>query len=125
MERLVLDIWRYKGRGQIYRKPAEYSYIDSIALKIPLPCSLTDLQTKFKVSKIDILYKESDALAVKVLETVNLSTPNLSTETIKYNDDTQGLKDQLYFNYVYKSNKPYKTLPEDQTTRVYDKVPIK
>lgn len=26
---------------------------------------------------------------------------------------------------MYKSNKPYKTLPEDQTTRVYDKVPIK
>ena len=99
--------------------------IDSIGLKLPLPSSLTDLQTKFKVSKIDILYKESDALAVKVLETVDLSTPNLSTETIKYNDDIQGLKDQLYFNYVYKSNKPYKTLPEDQTTRVYDKVPIK
>ena len=99
--------------------------IDSIGLKLPLPCSLTELQTRFKVSKIDILYKESDALAVKVLETVDLSTPNLSTETIKYNDDIQGVRDQLYFNYVYKSNKPYKTLPEDQTTRVYDKVPIK
>ena len=99
--------------------------IDSIGLKIPLPATITDLQTKFKVSKIDILYKESDALAVKVLETVNLSSPNLSTETLQYNDDTHGVLDQEYFDYVYKSNKPYKTLPQNQTTRVYDKVPIK
>ena len=99
--------------------------IDSIGLKIPLPATLTDLQTKFKVAKIDILYKESDALAVKVLETVNLSSPNLSTEIYQYNDDTHGVLDQQYFNYVYKSNKPYKTLPQNQTTRVYDKVPIK
>mgnify|MGYP003109265829 CR=1 FL=1 len=99
--------------------------VDSIGLKIPLPGNITELQTKYKISKIDILYKESDALAVKVLETVNLSTPNLSTETINYNDDTHGLLDQVYFDYVYKSNKPYKTLPQNQTTRVYDKVPIK
>ena len=30
-----------------------------------------------------------------------------------------------YLDYRYKSTKPYKTLPQNQTTRVYDKVPIR
>ena len=54
-----------------------------------------------------------------------LDNPNLSLETIRYNDDVNGLIDQQYYNYNYKSNKPYKTLPQNQTTRVYDKVPIR
>ena len=29
------------------------------------------------------------------------------------------------YTYEYQSRKPYKTLPSDQTTRVYDKVPVR
>ena len=29
-----------------------------------------------------------------------------------------------YLDYNYESSKPYKTLPQNQTVRVYDKVPI-
>ena len=99
--------------------------IDTIEIKIPLPSRVPEMLSQYKVQKIDVLYKESDALAVKVLDTIDLSTPNIDLETIRYNDDVNGLIDQRYYNYNYKSNKPYKTLPQNQTTRVYDKVPIR
>ena len=31
----------------------------------------------------------------------------------------------LVYTYEYKSTLPFKTLPEDQVTRVYDNVPLK
>jgi hypothetical protein len=99
--------------------------VDTIDVKIPLPDTISNLINKYKIQKIDVLYKESDGLAVKVLDTIDLSTPNLSLETIEYNNDINGLLKQRYYNYNYKSNKPYKTLPQNQTTRVYDKVPIR
>ena len=100
--------------------------IDSIGLKLPLPASVANTQSLLNIKEIDILYKESDALAVKVLDTINVSDITAAqTYTIQYDDDLHGLLNQLYYSYTYKSNKPYKTLPEDQTIRVYDKVPIK
>jgi len=99
--------------------------VDTIDVKIPLPDTISNLINKYKIQKIDVLYKESDGLAVKVLDTIDLSTPNLTLQTIEYNNDINGLVDQKYYNYNYKSNKPYKTLPQNQTTRVYDKVPIR
>ena len=98
--------------------------IDSIKLKIPLPTNLTELNTIYNVKDIDILYRESDALAVKVLDTIELSGVS-STTSINYNDDITGFVTKNYIDYDYKSNKPYKTLPEGQTTRVYDRVPVK
>jgi hypothetical protein len=100
--------------------------IDTIGLKIPLPDSITNLATIYNIQKIDVLYKESDAQAVKVLDSIIVSDiVSGDTETINYNDDQHGLDDQLYYDYAYESNKPYKTLPSGQTTRVYDKVPVK
>ena len=98
--------------------------IDTIKLKIPLPTNLTELNTVYNVKDIDILYRESDALAVKVLDTIELSSVS-STTSINYDDDITGFVTKNYIDYDYKSNKPYKTLPEGQTTRVYDRVPVK
>jgi hypothetical protein len=98
--------------------------IDSIKLKIPVPTTLTELNTVYKVKEIDILYKESDAIAVKVLDTIELSAIS-STTSIDYDDDIIGFITKNYIDYDYKSNKPYKTLTEGDTTRVYDKVPVK
>jgi hypothetical protein len=88
--------------------------VQNVKLVIPLP----DIQSKlgnqnddtYKITEIDILYKESDARAVKVLDTVK--TSNLSDAISTY-------------TYDYQSRKPYKTLPERQTIRVYDKVPVR
>jgi len=66
--------------------------MDSVDVKIPVPDTINNLISIYKIQKIEVLYKESDALAVKVLDTIDLT---------------------------------YKTLPQNQTTRVYDKVPIR
>jgi len=87
--------------------------VNSIELLIPLPTTGNKLISDYSISEIDILYKESESLVVSVLETVEVSTIQSS------------IPDTNIFNYTYDSSKPYKTLPEAQTTRVYDKVPVR
>jgi len=100
--------------------------VDTIDLKIPLPDTKNNLRQEFDVKEIDILYKESDALAVKVIDTLSVDDiQNTQISTIEYDDPIHGIVGQRYLDYRYKSTKPYKTLPQNQTTRVYDKVPIK
>ena len=47
---------------------------NNIVLRIPLPYTNYTLQKALKVSEIDILYKESDAVAVKVIESIPIET---------------------------------------------------
>ena len=44
--------------------------VTKIGLRIPLPSTKATLQSLHKIISIDILYKESDALAVKVIDTI-------------------------------------------------------
>ena len=81
--------------------------INNIDLIIPLPDKADNILNSYKIKEIDILYKESDEVAVKVIDTV---TPN---------------GEDNYYIYNYQSRKPIRTLPEAQTVRVYDKVPVK
>ena len=87
--------------------------VDQVDIKIDMPCKVDELEDKYKVSEIDIIYKESDGLAMQVLETIPVSdvsvTGNSTNEYI----------------YNYQSRKPFRTLPEKETTRVFDKVPIR
>ena len=102
--------------------------IDNILLKIPTPdgnANYTQLINNLHLSEIDILYKESDALAVKVLDTLNITPSTTVLPSIAYDDFIHGDISQYYVEYNYTSNKPYKTLPQNQTTRVSDKVPVK
>jgi len=99
---------------------------ENIGIKIPLPYkNPADLIAELLVIEIDILYKESDALAVKVLDTVIVSSLTSDFLNINFDDPIHGDIFQTYYEYDYASSKPYKTLPASQTTRVYDKVPIK
>ena len=93
--------------------------VNKIDLQIPLPCALSDLQKNFHIEEVDIIYKESDGLALQVVET-------LPIDDIRTRNATQGItSDYSFFEYSYLSQKPYKTLPENEITRVYDKVPVK
>ena len=85
--------------------------VNKINLRIPLPSTKSNLKSTFHVTNLDILYKESDALAVQVIATVPIDTDFTGTETI--------------FDYEYQAQKPYKTLPEKDIVRVYDKIPVK
>ena len=84
--------------------------VNKIDLQVPLPVSSDNLQSDYLITDIDIIYKESDSTVVQVVETIPVSsiTGNVST-----------------YVYSYVSQKPYKTLPSDEITRVYDKVPVK
>ena len=86
--------------------------VDDIKLMIPLPeiAKGDTVANALKVSEIDILYKESDGLAVKVIETIKI-------------DDAVVLGDSWIYNY--QSIKPFKTLPSDEIIRVYDKTPVR
>ncbi len=87
--------------------------INNVQLLIPLPSKGSRINSEYKISSIDVLYKESDALALKVLDTVD------------YGEISAKSSNTNVFVYEYQSRKPYKTLPESVTTRVYDKVPVK
>ena len=98
--------------------------INNILLKIPMEeSSPANMLNLLKITNIDILYKESDALAVKVLETIALDNQNFST--INFNDAIHGNTTKSFLDYDYTSSKPYKTLPSNQVTRVSDKVPVR
>lgn len=84
--------------------------VNEIALQIPLPAAADDINSNFKITELDIIYKESDGLALQVVETIPVSEIT-GTSSV--------------FEYVYNSTKPYKTLPENEITRVYDKVPVR
>jgi len=84
--------------------------IDSIELKIPLPTDVSATKNtiayktieNFKINKIDILYKESDSQAIKVLDTIDLSLVGENDiEIIDYNDDINGLISRYYLRYTY------------------------
>jgi hypothetical protein len=81
--------------------------VNKILLNIPLPSS--NVYDDYKIRAIDILYKESDGVSVKVMETIPINS---------------GYSNSSYL-YTYKGTKPYKTLPEKELIRVYDKIPVK
>ena len=90
-----------------------YNKVNNIFLQIKLPCPANQLQSLFKISDIEILYKESDGLAVQVVDVITAS--EISAQA--------GSEDVYVYNY--QSKKPFKTLPERETTRVYDKTPVR
>ena len=73
-------------------------------------------KSDFKIKKVDILYKESDGLQVKVIDSVDI-------EEVMQNMASN--RNTYVYEYKYISTKPYKGLPEDQITRVFDKVPTR
>lgn len=103
---------------------------DTVSLKIPLPnqsTSASDALDKLingqKVIEIDILYKESDTLSSKIVETIDVNNGLLSS--IEEIPNTTGVGPEFYYNFDYKSIKPYRTIPTSEQNRVYDNAPIK
>ena len=93
--------------------------VTKIDLLIPLPATRSVLQntttSPIKITEIDVLYKESDGQAIRVVDTIKVenATPWNSNPT------------DNVFIYTYESTKPYKTLPESELIRVYDRVPVR
>jgi len=97
--------------------------VQNIELLIPFPDTLNNVRpsdnASYKIKSLDILYKESDATAVKVIDTVGYTDENETGAAW-----TATTNSNIYI-YDYQSRKPFRTLPTNQTVRVYDKVPVK
>jgi len=100
--------------------------IDTISLQIEMPYPLgdsndpntLDIKSKLGVVEIDILYKESDGLAVKIVDTI-------PSEIFRLNED-DSVNTSNIFTYNYESKEPFKLVsPTKEIERVYDKVPIR
>jgi hypothetical protein len=154
--------------------------VDKILLRIPLEYANTSIQDNLKITEVDILYKESDQAAVKVVDTIPaksiyeqsgtcsvVGNPTATTSIIvnnivggikvgsiitgesivegttvqAFDQDTSTITTSVaqtltastvltigepdFYIYEYQSKKPFKTLPEKELIRVYDKIPVK
>jgi hypothetical protein len=86
---------------------------NGVRLQMELPDIGSNIQDLYKIISMDILYKESDSLAIKVVQTIPIA--NIQQDSPSTN----------IYTYTYNSQKPKKTLQEAETIRVYDKVPIR
>ena len=93
--------------------PFMYNKVNNIELIVPLPCPANQLADKYKITEIDILYKESDGLAVQVVDII--SVQEIAAQA--------GVNE--FYVYNYQAKKPFKTLPERDLLRVYDRTPVK
>ena len=163
--------------------------VDNIKLRTPLPFNNYELESSLKIKSIDLLYKESDSIPVKVIDTIDISAINNSAAVCSVSADnltpfTSVLVDNIrgginvgdlvtgsgistnvtvvsytpddpnqnpstsgvielssaqtltedtiltvgepeYYTYDYQAKKPFKTLPEKDLIRVYDKIPVR
>ena len=83
--------------------------VDQVKLNVTLPYAGDEISEKLKVKELQILVKNSDETAVRVIEDVDVSRLGNTTN----------------YEYDYLSIKPIKTLPEADLTRVHDKIPIR
>ncbi len=99
--------------------------VNNITLRIPMPYIINStgaypeeanlmqcdqISELMKITEIEILYKESDALAVQVLDRLPLRTIEESGVA-------------KFYEYDYQARKPYRTLPSEALVRVFDKIP--
>ena len=90
--------------------------VGRVQLRISLPSS--NITSNYGITKIEILYKEADNPGIKAVAEVSLTDADVT------NNASYG-KTGALFTYNYELNLPYKTLTEDQLTRVFDNVPRK
>jgi len=85
--------------------------VNNAVLNIELPT--IDILNEYKIKGIDILFKESDAQAFSVIESIVVDEAFVSN-----------LNNTNIYQYSYQSTLPLKTLTLNQTTRVFDKIPV-
>ena len=87
--------------------------VNNIELLIPFPDKCSLVANSYKITDLEILYKESDATVAYVIDSIPL------------NSQFGTISNSNIYTYTYQSQKPYKTLNQDQLTRVYDNVPTR
>tara|TARA_Y100001937_G_scaffold20261_1_gene28230 strand:- start:4403 stop:7738 length:3336 start_codon:yes stop_codon:yes gene_type:complete len=110
---------------------------DKITMRIPLPnvdeFATSDPGTTYsndlKLKSIEIVLKESDGISIKIVDVINIAEKQLETSSPFKSYSITPVSGTTYYrqtiDYIYKSEKPFKTLPERQTIRVSDKIPVR
>ena len=115
------------------------NHYNRIEMRIPLPGDnyQTDPNVNWdndlRVSKIEILIKESDQDVVKVIKEIDVNDNDAFVDLIELMDtnpnDESNINQTSYYRhvykFVYKSEEPYKILEDKQITRVFDQVPLR
>mgnify|MGYP003132023593 FL=1 len=115
------------------------NHYNRIEMRIPLPGDnyQTDPNVNWnndlRVSKIEILIKESDQDVVKVIKEIDVNDNAAFVDLIELMDtnpnDENNVNQTSYYRhvykFVYKSEEPYKILEDKQITRVFDQVPLR
>ena len=87
--------------------------VDNVKLNITLPKIASQLESYYKIKEVQILIKNSDEQAIRVVEDVPISRI------------VNAIGSSVDYEYDYLSTKPIKVLPEVDLTRVHDRVPIR
>ena len=85
--------------------------VNNAILNITLPS--LNILTDYKIKGIDILFKQSDTQAYQILESVVVNQSFIDN-----------LNNTNIYQYDYQSTLPIKTLPSQEASRVFDKVPV-
>ncbi len=114
----------FKGEDEVKTYQSSENYvmenkINNVRISIPSPIDFVtqqnilfnDINDKFKVKAIDIIYKQSNESVLRVAHTI-------------YPEDWLNNNSQAFL-YNYRSSKPFKTLRESELLRVYDQVPVR
>ena len=80
---------------------------------------------KLKIKEIEILYSESDSTAIKVIDIIKVGTSSLTIKPIIEVISSTSARLRYTYEYIYKSTKATKTLPEADLIRVSDIIPVK
>ena len=100
--------------------------VNNILIRVPMPFKIdgdpslanpednfmqcNEVSNDLKVTQLQILYKESEDLRLQVLDTIEVK-------------DVTAKGSEKYFEYNYEARKPFRTLPEKDLVRVFDKIP--
>ncbi len=87
--------------------------VDAIKLIFNLPYSGDTLRDELKIKEMEILIKESDGIAIRIIDTVSISEIESKSGSTSI------------FTYDYLSKKPFKVLTTAESTRVSDKIPVR
>ena len=99
------------------------NYISQLNLFIETPYSLKTLYNKLHITEVEIIMQEAGVASLRSVNEIDISTLAIELSTTTEAEKTRRRSNIL--KNTYKSTFPFKVLPESETVRVYDNVPIK
>ena len=129
------------GKKELYKSttvPIMQNRLNKIELRIPVP-NQDEFQTSigsysssysnpFNIKEIDIVLKESDGISFKLVKTIQIDeivSDNIEAYSIQPKITGSTVYYRQVIKHTYRSDEPFKVLPEREVIRVSDQVPLK